>query len=277
MTTPSATSPNDRNIATSGFITVQSLTKKFGTNTALDNVSLTLDKGETMAIIGPSAAGKSVLLKCLAGLYGADGGKIILGGDDVSQTNAPARFDWAERIGMLFQQNALFDSMKVWENICFRQIERGTLTRKAAKEHAIDLLGHVGLSEDSAFLTPSDLSGGMQKRVGIARAISTDPEILLLDNPTAGLDPVLSNHIEIMISKIATQRGTTVITITNDMHIARTRYANLVMMYAGKIYWAGPTSDIDNAHNEHLTQMLNGSAQGPISMRMGKRGDQMVA
>ncbi len=274
MTTPSAPAFTD---TTLGFITVQSLTKKFGPNTALDDVSLSLGKGETMAVIGPSAAGKSVLMKCIVGLHGADGGKIMLGGDDVSQTSSPARKQWAERIGMLFQQNALFDSMKVWENICFRQIERGTLTRKAAKDHAIELLGHVGLSEDSAFLSPGDLSGGMQKRVGIARAISTDPEILLLDNPTAGLDPVLSNHIELMISKIATQRGTTVITITNDMHIARTRYANLVMMHAGKVYWSGPTNDIDDARNGHLTQMLNGSSQGPITMRMGKRGDHMVA
>ena len=274
MTTPSATAATS---SASGFVTVQSMIKKFGANTVLDDVSLSLGKGETMAIIGPSAAGKSVLLKCLVGLHGADSGKIMLGGDDVSQTNAPARKEWAERIGMLFQQNALFDSMKVWENICFRQIERGTMTRKAAKDHAIELLGHVGLSEDSAFLSPGDLSGGMQKRVGIARAISSNPEILLLDNPTAGLDPVLSNHIELMISKIATQRGTTVITITNDMQIARTRYANLVMMHAGKIYWAGPTDDIDDAHNDHLTQMLSGSSQGPITMRMNKRGDHMVA
>lgn len=274
MTSPSASASNGTK---SGFITIQSLTKKFGPSTALDNISLSLGKGETMAIIGPSAAGKSVLLKCIVGLHGADGGKIMLGGDDVSQTNAPIREKWAERIGMLFQRNALFDSMKVWENICFRQLERGTLTRGAAKDHAIELLGHVGLSEDSAFLSPGDLSGGMQKRVGIARAISTDPEILLLDNPTAGLDPVLSNHIERMISRIAAKRGTTVITITNDMQIARTRYANLVMMHAGKVYWSGPTNDIDNAHNAHLTQMLNGSSQGPITMRMGKRGDHMVA
>jgi phospholipid/cholesterol/gamma-HCH transport system ATP-binding protein len=259
------------------FISVDNLSKRFGKKHAIENVDLHLHKGETMAIIGPSAAGKSVLMKCLVGIYGADSGTITLDGDDVSQTNAPKRPEWAEKIGMLFQQNALFDSLSVWENICFRQIELGTLSRKAAKEHATYLLGLVGLSPESADLNPGDLSGGMQKRVGIARAISTDPAILLLDNPTAGLDPVLSNHVELMIGKIAEQRGTTVISITNDMQIARTRYQNLMMMYDGKVYWSSKTSDIDNAHNEHLTQMLNGSSQGPISMRTGKRDDNVYA
>lgn len=272
MTTPETNSETH-----SAFISVEHLSKRFGNKLALDDVSLQLPKGETMAIIGPSAAGKSVLLKCLVGIYGADDGKIILDGDDVSQTNAPKRADWAERIGMLFQQNALFDSLKVWENICFRQIELGTLSRKDAKEHAVHLLGLVGLATESADLTPGDLSGGMQKRVGVARAISTDPAILLLDNPTAGLDPVLSNHIERMIGKIAEQRGTTVISITNDMQIARTRYQYLMMMHEGKVYWSGKTNGIDDAHNEHLTQMLNGSSQGPITMRTGKREDHVYS
>ncbi|MBO6771198.1 MULTISPECIES: ABC transporter ATP-binding protein [Thalassospira] len=259
------------------FVAVEKLTKRFGSVVAVNNVDLTLSRGETLAIIGPSAAGKSVLMKCLVGIYGADEGAIYLDQDDVSDTNAPERPKWAAKIGMLFQQNALFDSLTVWENICFRQIELGTLSRKAAKERAVELLGLVGLAEESAELTPSDLSGGMQKRVGIARAISTDPELLLLDNPTAGLDPVLSNHIELMISKIATQRGTTVISITNDMQIARTRYQNLMMMHDGKVYWSGKTDDIDDAHNAHLTQMLDGSSQGPITMRTGKREDGIFA
>ena len=263
--------------APASFITVDGLTKRFGDTVALNDVDLRLDKGETLAIIGPSAAGKSVLMKCIVGIYGADSGSIILNGDDVSKPNAEARPKWASQIGMLFQQNALFDSLTVWENICFRQIEAGTMSRDDAKAHAIDLLGHVGLAEESAVLKPNDLSGGMQKRVGIARAISSDPALLLLDNPTAGLDPVLSNHIELMIAKIAKQRGTTVISITNDMQIARHRYQNLMMMHDGKVYWSGPTSAIDDAHNEHLTQMLNGSAQGPISVRAGKRNDGVYA
>jgi phospholipid/cholesterol/gamma-HCH transport system ATP-binding protein len=262
---------------TSSFVAINKLTKRFGQKIALDAVDLVLAKGETMAIIGPSAAGKSVLMKCLVGIYGADQGTIQLDNDDVSDNNAPARPEWAAKIGMLFQQNALFDSLSVWENICFRQIELGTLSRKDAKDRAIELLGLVGLATESADLKPNDLSGGMQKRVGIARAISSDPEILLLDNPTAGLDPVLSNHIERMIAKIAQQRGTTVISITNDMHIARTRYQNLTMMYDGRVYWAGKTRDIDDAHNAHLTQMLDGSSQGPITMRTGKREDGIYA
>lgn len=271
------TTPNTRSEIHPAFISVENLSKRFDNKLVLDDVSLQLPRGETMAIIGPSAAGKSVLMKCLVGIYGADSGKILLDGDDVSQTNSPKRSAWAEKIGMLFQQNALFDSLKVWENICFRQIELGTLSRKEAKAHAIELLGLVGLASESADLTPGDLSGGMQKRVGVARAISSNPAILLLDNPTAGLDPVLSNHIERMIDKIAEQRGTTVISITNDMQIARTRYQNLMMMHQGKVYWSGKTDDIDDAHNAHLTQMLNGSAQGPISMRTGKREDHVYS
>lgn len=271
------TAPLSRSDTHPAFISVENLSKRFGDKYVLEDVNLHLPKGETMAIIGPSAAGKSVLMKCLVGIYGADSGHIFLEGDDVSQTNAPKRFEWAERIGMLFQHNALFDSLKVWENICFRQIELGTMSRKAAKEHAIDLLGLVGLATESADLTPNDLSGGMQKRVGVARAISTDPSILLLDNPTAGLDPVLSNHIERIIGKIAEQRGTTVISITNDMQIARTRYQNLMMMHDGKVYWSGKTADIDETHNAHLTQMLNGSSHGPITMRTGKREDHVYS
>ncbi|RCK46770.1 organic solvent ABC transporter [Thalassospira profundimaris] len=271
--TQTASSQTDK----TAFVRVNKLTKRFGRMTAVDSVDLSVAKGETMAIIGPSAAGKSVLMKCLVGIYSADEGSIFLDGDDVSRADSPARPEWAAKIGMLFQHNALFDSLTVWENICFRQIELGTLSRKAAKERATELLGLVGLAEESADLTPNDLSGGMQKRVGIARAISSDPELLLLDNPTAGLDPVLSNHIELMISKIAQQRGTTVISITNDMQIARTRYQNLTMMHDGKVYWSGKTSDIDDAHNEHLTQMLDGSSQGPITMRTGKREDGVYA
>ncbi|MCC9622746.1 ATP-binding cassette domain-containing protein [Thalassospira sp. MA62] len=267
------TDPDMNTDRVASFVDVTRLTKRFGDNTALDAVDLSLNKGETLAIIGPSAAGKSVLMKCIAGVYAADSGTIIINGDDVSKPNSPKRPDWAENIGMLFQQNALFDSLRVWQNICFRQIEMGTMKRKEARDHAVYLLGLVGLSADSADLTPADLSGGMQKRVGIARAISNDPALLLLDNPTAGLDPVLSNHIETMISKIAQQRGTTVISITNDMQIARNRYQNLMMMYQGKVYWAGATSDINDAHNAHLTQMLDGSAQGPITMQTDKRGE----
>lgn len=268
--------PTSRDTEKSTFIAIDKLTKKFGNTVALDAVDLHLAQGETLAIIGPSAAGKSVLMKCLVGIYSADQGTITLDGDDVSQTNADKRPEWAERIGMLFQQNALFDSLTVWENICFRQIELGTMRRDEARTHALELLGLVGLAESSADLKPNDLSGGMQKRVGIARAISSEPSILLLDNPTAGLDPVLSNHIELMIAKIARQRGTTVISITNDMHIARTRYQNLMMMHNGKVYWSGKTSEIDHAHNAHLTQMLNGSAQGPITMRTGKRQEGVI-
>ncbi|OSQ41931.1 organic solvent ABC transporter [Thalassospira sp. MCCC 1A01428] len=251
--------------------------KKFGSHTVLDNVSLSLDRGQTMAIIGPSAAGKSVLLKCLAGIYPVDQGNILINGQDISEKQPADQGHWTDKIGMLFQQNALFDSLPIWQNVCFQLIENGTLKRKDARDKAVDLLGLVGLDPDSSKLRPSDLSGGMQKRVGIARAIANDPEILLLDNPTAGLDPVLSNHIENMIETIAKKRMTTVITVTNDMEIARNRYDYLTMMHEGRVYWSGSRNQVETAQNPHLTQMLSGSSQGPIAMRTQNRGQHLVA
>jgi len=276
MTFPS---DNDENSKSNGpaFLQLEKVGKKFGSHTVLDNVSLSLDRGQTMAIIGPSAAGKSVLLKCLAGIYPVDQGNILINGQDISEKQPADQGHWTDKIGMLFQQNALFDSLPIWQNVCFQLIENGTLKRKDARDKAVDLLGLVGLDPDSSKLRPSDLSGGMQKRVGIARAIANDPEILLLDNPTAGLDPVLSNHIENMIETIAKKRMTTVITVTNDMEIARNRYDYLTMMHEGRVYCSGPRNEIETAQNPHLTQMLSGSSQGPIAMRTQNRGQHLVA
>ncbi len=276
MTLPNDTAQSPENTSVP-FLTIKNLVKKFGENTALDHVSLSLDRGQTMAVIGPSAAGKSVLLKCLAGVYRADSGTVLIDGINIAESSDNNQENWADRIGMLFQQNALFDSLPIWQNVCFQLIEDGTLNRKQAQDRAVELLGLVGLDADSATLHPSDLSGGMQKRVGIARAIANQPEILLLDNPTAGLDPVLSNHIETMIETIAQKQKTTVITVTNDMEIAKNRYDFLTMMHEGRVYWSGKQEDISNAQNDHLTQMLNGSSQGPISMRTRNRGHHEVA
>ena len=276
MTLPNDTTQSPENTS-APFLTIKNLVKKFGENTALDHVSLSLDRGQTMAVIGPSAAGKSVLLKCLAGVYRADSGTVLIDGINIAESSDNNQENWADRIGMLFQQNALFDSLPIWQNVCFQLIEDGTLNRKQAQDRAVELLGLVGLDADSATLHPSDLSGGMQKRVGIARAIANQPEILLLDNPTAGLDPVLSNHIETMIETIAQKQKTTVITVTNDMEIAKNRYDFLTMMHEGRVYWSGKQKDISDAQNDHLTQMLNGSSQGPISMRTRNRGHHEVA
>ncbi|RCK51162.1 organic solvent ABC transporter [Thalassospira profundimaris] len=276
MTLPNDTAQSPAN-ATSPFLKIKDLVKKFGDTIALDHVSLSLDRGQKMAVIGPSAAGKSVLLKCLAGVYRADSGNVLIDGVNIAKSSDNNQENWADRIGMLFQQNALFDSLPIWQNVCFQLIENGTLGRKQAKDRAVELLGLVGLDADSALLHPSDLSGGMQKRVGIARAIANSPEILLLDNPTAGLDPVLSNHIENMIDTIARKQNTTVITVTNDMEIAQKRYDFLTMMHEGKVYWHGKRDEISAAQNDHLAQMLKGSAQGPISMRTRNRGQHLVA
>lgn len=257
-------------------IRVSDLRKTFGPLTALSGISFGLPKGESLALIGPSAAGKSVLLKCLAGLYSPDGGQVCIGGQDLARLPAGARTALGEKIGMLFQHNALFDSLRIWENVAFRLMESGALGRRAARAAAIELLGAVGLGRDAADLFPADLSGGMQKRVGIARAIAADPEILLLDNPTAGLDPVLANHIHNLIGDIVRHRGVTVITVTNEMSAARSRYHYLGMLHEGRLRWYGRSEDIHPGDNPYLDQMLAGAAQGPISMRVHHRPEEQV-
>ena len=174
--------------------------------------------------------------------------------------------DLMDRIGVLFQQNALFDSMPIWENICFRPMASKKLTRKQARDRAVELLANVGMSSDVADLYPSDLSGGMQKRVGLARAIAGDPEILILDDPTAGLDPILAHAIDSLVDHLVAQNKVTAIAITGEMKNIRDRYRRVALLHDGRIQWQGRTSEIDDSHHEALMQMVEGRAEGPIQM-----------
>ncbi len=244
-------------------VKLDGISKKFGTLTALDNVSLSLEAGRSLALIGPTAAGKSVLLKCLIGLYMPDSGTICIDGTPVG-TSQQRSNALNKRIGMLFQQNALFDSLPVWENIAFRLIADG-MDRDAARQRAEALLPRVGLPLANADLFPADLSGGMQKRVGFARAIATEPDILLLDNPTAGLDPILAARVDGMISTLARETGATVISVTSNMVGLTEAYDEIAVLHDGVLRWHGAADAAQDDDNPWLRQLLAGSREGPIS------------
>jgi phospholipid/cholesterol/gamma-HCH transport system ATP-binding protein len=252
-------------------VRVAGLSKSFDGNSVLQDIGLAIPAGKNSVLIGPAASGKSVLMKCLVGLYPPDSGTIEVDGQDMTELRGRERSDLVETFGMLFQQGGLFDSLPVWENIAFKLINRHRLERAQAKEVAIEKLALVNLTPDTADLYPVDLSGGMQKRVGIARALAGDPDLLLLDEPTAGLDPITTNRINAMVRNAVDKLGATAFCITSDMHSARHHYDNLFMIHEGRILWSGPTSEIDGADNPYLQQMINGRAEGPIKMRLRAR------
>jgi phospholipid/cholesterol/gamma-HCH transport system ATP-binding protein len=242
---------------------IDAVSKQFGSLTALDNVSLSLEAGRSLALIGPTAAGKSVLLKLIVGLYGSEQGRLLIDGEAVGDSGARSDAMNA-RIGMLFQQNALFDSLPVWENIAFRPIAYG-MARDEARALAETMLPSVGLPVTTADLYPADLSGGMQKRVGFARAIATKPDILLLDNPTAGLDPILAARVDRMISSMARESGACVISVTGNMVGITEAYDEIAVLHDGVLRWHGAAKAAETDDNAWLRQLLAGSRDGPIS------------
>ncbi len=244
------------------MIDLKNISKSFGAICALENINLRVETGRSLALIGPTMAGKSVLLKCLTGLYAPTSGDIFIDGETATD---PAMRDKAlsNRIGMLFQHNALFDSLPIWENISFRLIATG-VSRKAARARAEELLPRVGLPVETANLFPADLSGGMQKRVGFARAIAAQADILLLDNPTAGLDPILAARIEGMISTIVQETGATIISVVTDMNHVTENYDDIAVLHAGKLRWHGTAQAAQRSENGWVKQLLAGSREGPI-------------
>ncbi|MEY4981799.1 MAG: hypothetical protein RIR62_65 [Pseudomonadota bacterium] len=245
------------------MITLSGVTKSFGPNRVLRGVDLTIPSGESMVIIGGSGTGKSVLLKCVLGLVRHDGGTITLDGQDVTTAERDA---FLARFGMLFQGGALFDSLKVWENVAFRLL-RGPLKRPKleAREIAVEKLRRVGLRPEVADLFPAELSGGMQKRVGLARAIAAEPEIIFFDEPTTGLDPIMSGVINDLIREIVVEMGATAMTITHDMSSVRAIADRVAMLHDGVIQWTGPVSEMDATPDPYVQQFIHGRATGPIA------------
>ncbi|MEM9581069.1 MAG: ATP-binding cassette domain-containing protein, partial [Pseudomonadota bacterium] len=225
-------------------------------------VNLEIARGTSMVIIGGSGTGKSIALKSILGLVTPDSGTITVDGADVTKVERDA---FLARFGMLFQGGALFDSLKVWENVAFR-LMRGALKRPKAeaRETAIEKLRRVGLKPEVADRFPAELSGGMQKRVGLARAIAAAPEIIFFDEPTTGLDPIMSGVINDLIREIVVEMGATAMTITHDMSSVRAIADTVAMLHDGVIQWTGPVAQMDAAGDPYLEQFIHGRADGPI-------------
>jgi phospholipid/cholesterol/gamma-HCH transport system ATP-binding protein len=247
-------------------IRIRGLRKAFGGKLVLDGLDLDVGVGESVVVIGGSGSGKSVLLKCILGLLRADAGVVEIDGVDVLEVASAEREAINRKFGMLFQGGALFDSLPVWENVAFGLLAAKRMDRARAKETALAKLAQVGLGADVGGLHPAELSGGMQKRVALARAIAADPEIIFFDEPTTGLDPIMADVINDLIVKITREAGVSALSITHDMASARKIANRIAMLYQGRIIWAGPVADIDSSGDERVDQFINGRAEGPIRM-----------
>lgn len=247
-------------------IQLSGVIRSFADLRALDGVDLTLAPRQSLVLIGGSGSGKSLLLKCILGLVPPDSGSIKVDGVETVGMPENERMVWMQRFGVLFQRQGLFDSMTIWENIAFRLIHEDGLAPREARDRAIARLGQVGLTPDTADLYPSEVSGGMQKRVGLARAIATDPEILFLDEPTAGLDPIMSNIISELINERVDELGATVISIVSNLDVVRNIADSVLMLHEGRVVWDGPVTDLDETDNPYVRQFVTQSIEGPIEM-----------
>ena len=249
-------------------IAVRGLRKSFGRKRVLDGVDFDLNEGESLVIIGGSGTGKSVTVKCILGLMEPDEGSIVIDGVEATRLSAGERFKLMRKFGMLFQGAALFDSLPVWENVAFGLIQGQGMARARAREIAMQKLGAVGLEPEVGMLSPAELSGGMQKRVALARAIAAEPEIVVFDEPTTGLDPIMADVINDLIVKCVKDLGTTAISITHDMASTRKIADRVAMIYKGRIIWSDAVERIDHSGNEFVEQFIHGNADGPIRMEI---------
>ncbi len=247
-------------------IKIRGLTKSFGPKHILRGIDLDVGVGESVVVIGGSGTGKSVLLKCILGILEPDEGSIEIDGREVTTLSRSEREKVMHKFGMLFQGAALFDSLPVWENVSFGLIQVQRMPRDEAKQKAIETLAQVGLGADVADLSPAELSGGMQKRVGLARAIATRPEIIFFDEPTTGLDPIMADVINDLIAHSVRGLGASAISITHDMASARKIADRVTMLYKGRLVWDGNVADIDNSDNAYVDQFIHGRAEGPIEL-----------
>jgi phospholipid/cholesterol/gamma-HCH transport system ATP-binding protein len=251
-------------------IALHGITKSFGPKKVLQGIDLEVAAGESVVVIGGSGTGKSVLLKCILGLMRPDTGSIKIDGEESVDLSGDGRARIMRKFGMLFQGGALFDSLRVWENVAFGPIQSDGMAPAKAREIAIAKLGNVGLGPEIGELYPSELSGGMQKRVALARAIAREPEIIFFDEPTTGLDPIMADVINDLIVKCVSDLGATAVSITHDMASARKIGHRIAMLYDGRLIWQGPVGEIDRSGNAHVDQFIHGRAEGPIQMQVRK-------
>jgi phospholipid/cholesterol/gamma-HCH transport system ATP-binding protein len=249
-------------------IAVRGLKKSFGTNLVLDGIDLDVAVSESLVVIGGSGSGKSVMVKCILGLMEPDAGSIKIEGQEVMGLSAREREREMQKFGMLFQGSALFDSLRVWENVAFGLIQGRGMERARAREIALEKLAAVGLGPEVGDLRPAELSGGMQKRVALARAIAAEPEIIIFDEPTTGLDPIMGDVINDLIVKCVHDLGATAVSITHDMASTRKIADRVAMIYKGRIIWHGPVANLEHSGNDYVDQFIHGRAEGPIKMEV---------
>lgn len=241
------------------------LTKSFGNKHVLQGIDLEIPQGKSLVVIGGSGTGKSVMIKSVLGLITPDSGSIEIDGQETTKLDSRGRDELMKKFGMLFQGGALFDSLKIWENVAFGLVQGRGMAKEQARAIALEKLEAVGLDHNVAELYPAELSGGMQKRVSLARAIATHPEIIFFDEPTTGLDPIMADVINDLIVKCVRELGATALTITHDMASARKIADYVAMIYKGKIIWHGPVNKLDNSGNPYVEQFIHGRANGPIT------------
>jgi phospholipid/cholesterol/gamma-HCH transport system ATP-binding protein len=251
-------------------IELRGVKKRFGPKPVLDGLNLSVNPGDSLVVIGGSGSGKSVTIKSVLGIIRPDAGSIKVEGEEVIGLSGRRRDAYLRKFGMLFQGAALFDSLPVWENVAFGLIQGHGIPRRHARDIALEKLAKVGLGPDVAGLSPAELSGGMQKRVGLARAIAADPEIIFFDEPTTGLDPIMADVINDLIVRTVRDLGVTALSITHDIASARKISNRIAMLYGGKIIWDGATAEIDRSGNPYVEQFIHGSAIGPIKMEVRK-------
>lgn len=249
-----------------GYIVLDNVHKSFGPKHVLNGVNLSVPKGHSLVVIGGSGTGKSVMLKCILGILKPDSGAITVAGENAIGLKGKARDAYLSRFGMLFQGGALFDSLAVWENVAFGLVQGRGMARPKARDIAIEKLRQVGLGPEVGSLYPAELSGGMQKRVGLARAIAADPDIIFFDEPTTGLDPIMADVINNLIVDCVKRLGATTISITHDMASARKIADDIAMIHRGQIIWQGPAKTIGESGNAYVDQFIHGRAEGPIVM-----------
>ncbi|MXP63742.1 ATP-binding cassette domain-containing protein [Roseomonas sp. M0104] len=249
-------------------IRLRGLTKRFNGKPVLDGVDLDVAAGEGMVILGGSGSGKSVTIKCILGLIRPDAGTVEIDGRDVLSMPRREREAVNDRIGMLFQNAALFDSLPVWENVCFKLLAQKRITRSRARDKAAEVLAQVGLAPSVGDLSPAELSGGMQKRVGLARAIAAEPDIIFFDEPTTGLDPIMGAVIDGLIVDVVQRLGATAVSITHDMASARRIGTTAAMLHKGSIIWTGPAASLGETGNPMVDQFARGEREGPIQMEL---------
>ncbi len=249
-------------------IILKQVSKSFGDNHVLNSLDLSVPAGKSLVVIGGSGTGKSVLLKCVLGLMTPDSGSILIDGKESIGVDPKARIEFMKKFGMLFQGGALFDSLKIWENVAFGLIHGQGMDKNQAREIAVEKISAVGLRPEVADLYPAEVSGGMQKRVGLARAVASKPEIIFFDEPTTGLDPIMADVINDLIVEQVKGLGATALSITHDMASARKIADHVAMIYEGKIIWKGEVGDLDHSGNEYVDQFIHGRADGPITRRV---------